>query len=112
MERKRDKPVVWLHGEIKTPPFTPEARIKAGLFLRKLQRGESVPMPHSRPMPVVGRACHELRVFDKDRNWRIVYHLSAEAVVILEVFSKTTNTAPERVIQRCQRRLRMYLNLR
>jgi phage-related protein len=68
-------------------------------------------MPHSRPMPIVGRTCHELRVLDRDRNWRIVYHLFAEAVVILEVFSKTTTTTPERVIRRCQRRLRMYLDL-
>src|SRR5687768_2345670 len=35
-----DKPLVWLHGEIKTPPFSPEARLEAGVLLRKLQQGE------------------------------------------------------------------------
>ncbi len=35
-----NKPLAWLHGEIKTPPFTTEARIKAGVLLRRLQRGE------------------------------------------------------------------------
>ncbi|TFH43207.1 MAG: type II toxin-antitoxin system RelE/ParE family toxin, partial [Lysobacterales bacterium] len=26
-----DKPLVWLHGEIKTPPFSAAARIEAGV---------------------------------------------------------------------------------
>ena len=25
-----DKPLVWLHGEIRTPPFSKEARVEAG----------------------------------------------------------------------------------
>ena len=57
-----DKPLVWLHGEVKTPPFTQAARLEAGLALRRLQRGERLAMPQSRPMPGVGRDCHELRV--------------------------------------------------
>jgi hypothetical protein len=44
----RDKPLVWLHGEIKTPPFTAAARIEAGVLLRRLQRGELLGLPHSR----------------------------------------------------------------
>lgn len=34
-----NKPLAWLYGEVKTPPFTPEARIEAGVLLRRLQRG-------------------------------------------------------------------------
>ena len=37
-----DKPLVWLKGQIKTPPFSPEARIEAGMLLRRLQRGENL----------------------------------------------------------------------
>ncbi len=74
-----DRPLAWLHGEIKTPPFTPEARIEAGVLLRRLQRGESLSLPHSRPMPVVGPHCHELRIPDERKTWRIVYHLAADA---------------------------------
>jgi len=59
-----DKPLVWLRGEIKTPPFSAKARVEAGFLLRRLQRGESIGMPHSRPMPIIGRRCHELRVVD------------------------------------------------
>ncbi len=61
---ERDRPLVWLHGEVKTPPFSPTARIEAGVLLRRLQRGEFLPMPHSRPMPVIGPRCHELRIND------------------------------------------------
>jgi hypothetical protein len=46
-----DKPLVWLHGEIKTPPFSRAARIEAGFLLRRLQRGEQITMPASRAMP-------------------------------------------------------------
>jgi hypothetical protein len=35
MGKKQDKPLVWLHGEIKTPPFSPGARIETGILLRR-----------------------------------------------------------------------------
>ena len=65
-----DKPLAWLHGEIRTPPFSTEARIEAGILLRRLQQGESLGLPHSRPMPSIGRGCHELRVTDRGHEWR------------------------------------------
>jgi hypothetical protein len=60
-----DKPLVWLEGEIKTPPFSQAARLEAGYLLRRLQRGETLAMPHSRPLPAVGPRCHELRINDE-----------------------------------------------
>jgi hypothetical protein len=36
------KPLVWLHGELKTPPFSKEARIEAGGLLRRLQLGQTI----------------------------------------------------------------------
>jgi hypothetical protein len=51
-----DKPLVWLQGETRTPPFSEAARIEAGYLLRLLQKGQVLAMPHSRPMPVVGHA--------------------------------------------------------
>jgi len=103
-----DKPLVWLHGEIKTPPFSKAARIEAGYLLRLLQKRQAVGMPQSRPMLVVGPRCHELRVRDAAVDWRIVYRLDADAVVILEVFSKKTRATPKAVIAACTRRLREY----
>lgn len=104
----RDRPLVWLHGEVKTPPFSGGARIEAGFLLRRLQQGENLGLPHSRPMPSIGPRCHELRINDRDVTWRIVYRMDADAVVIAEVFKKSTAKTPLQVIEVCKRRLRMY----
>jgi phage-related protein len=103
-----DKPLVWLAGEVRTPPFSPEARVEAGFLLRRLQREEALSMPHSRPMPAIGRACHELRILDRDTTWRIMYYVDSDAVVILEVFSKKTQATPKKVLDTCRARLKMY----
>ena len=108
--RNADKPLVWLHGAVRTPPFSAQARIEAGVLLRRLQRGESIALPHSRPMPDIGKACHELRISDANRTWRIVYHIDTAAIAILEVFAKTTQQTPKAVIDTCQARLRAYLS--
>jgi hypothetical protein len=76
-----DKPLVSLHGEISTPPLSKAARLEAGDLLRMLQKGETLPMPHSRPMP---------------------------AIVLLEVFEKKTKETPRRVIDVCKERIRNY----
>lgn len=103
-----DKPLVWLHGVVKTPPFSAEARIEAGTLLRRLQQGERLSLPHSRPMPTIGRRCHELRVNDKNVTWRIVYRTDRDAIVILEVFDKKTNQTPKSIIDTCKNRLKDY----
>ena len=102
-----DKPLVWLHGEIRTPPFSRAARVEAGYLLRLLQKGQAVGMPR-RPMSVVRPRCHELRVRDAEADSRIVYRLDSDAVVILEVFAKKTRTTPKTIIDTCARRLREY----
>lgn len=102
------KPLIWLHGEVKTPPFSLEARIEAGVMLRRLQSGESLGMPHSRPMPSVGGRCHELRVRDESAIWRIFYRVDPDAIVLLNVFSKKTAKTPASVIRACRGRLQRY----
>ncbi|MDQ5849490.1 MAG: type II toxin-antitoxin system RelE/ParE family toxin [Pseudomonadota bacterium] len=104
----KDKPLVWLCGQIKTPPMSREARIEAGYLLRRLQRGEKLSMPHSRPMPTVGGRCHELRVGDASITWRIVYRIDSDAIVVAEVFGKKSRTTPHRVIENCRKRLKEY----
>lgn len=103
-----DRPLVWLHGEVKTPPFSAGARIEAGVLLRRLQRGEKLGLPQSRPMPSIGRRCHELRIADQEVIWRIIYRTDADAIVIAEVFSKKTRTTPKPVIRNSKRRLAQY----
>jgi phage-related protein len=65
-------------------------------------------LPQSRPMPSIGPRCHELRIQDENRAWRIVYRLDSDAIVIIDVFAKTTRATPKRVIEDCRRRLRVY----
>ena len=84
------------------------ARIEAGYLLRLLQRGDPVGMPHSRPMPVIGARCHELRIIDANKIWRIIYRVDRDAVVIADVFEKKTQKTPKRVMDACKRRLSDY----
>jgi phage-related protein len=104
------KPLAWLSGEVKTPPFSSSARIEAGFYLRKIQDGEKLSMPISRPMSTIGANCHELRIIDSeaDKTWRIVYCIDTDAILILEVFAKKTAQTPQWVIKNCQKRLKHY----
>lgn len=102
------KPLRWLHGEVKTPPMSVAARREMGMLLRELQDGDQPSMPHSRPMPGIAPHCHELRVNDETKTWRLVYRVEPDAIVILEVFEKKTNQTPRQVIKICQRRLKLY----
>ncbi|MEM9741042.1 MAG: type II toxin-antitoxin system RelE/ParE family toxin [Pseudomonadota bacterium] len=103
-----DKPLVWLHGEVKSPPFTIAARLEAGYLLRLLQKGLLIGMPHSRPMPTIGRRCHELRIVDETKTWRIIYRIDDDAILILEVFAKKTQKTTKTVIDLCKDRAKRY----
>ncbi len=102
------RPLVWLHGEVKTPPFTPEGRQEAGMLLRLLQEGERLGMPQAELLPHVGPRCGALRVRDAEHNWRIMYRVDTDAVLVLEVYAKKTQRLPAEVIDRCQQRLKHY----
>jgi len=60
-------------------------------------------------MPAVGRQCHELRISDRDQTWRIVYHVTPDAIIILDVFGKKTRATPAQIVEVCQKRLAAYL---
>lgn len=103
-----EKPIVWLHGDVKSPPFSAGARIEAGYLLRKLQQGEKIGMPHSRPMSSIGSRCHELRVTDKSVVWRLIYRIDDDAIELIEVFKKKTPKTPKPIIDVCKARLKDY----
>ncbi len=102
------RPLRWLHGEVRSPPMSVGARREIGMHLRDVQEGENLGLPHSRPMPIIGPRCHELRVNDRNKAWRVIYRIDANAIVILDVFEKKTEKTPDAVIQNCRRRLRLY----
>jgi len=104
----QDKPLVWMHGEITTPPFSANARIEAGYLLRQIQKGIKLSLPQSRPMPSIGTRCHELRINDENLTWRIIYRIYTDAIMILEIFEKKTNKTPKSIIDVCKQRIKRY----
>ena len=84
------------------------ARIEAGFLLRRLQSGEKLALPWSRPMASIGMRCHELRIIDENAQWRIIYRIDSDAIIILDVFQKRTQRTPQNVIERCKKRIQMY----
>ncbi len=106
---RTDKPLVWREGEIKTPPFSPDARVEAGMLLRRLQRGENIGLPHSRQMSkTIGKRCHELRIQDENVTWRIIYRIDSDAIIIGEIFAKKDRNTPKKVIESSKKRFKDY----
>ena len=102
------KPIFWLGSEIKTPPFSEKARQEAGFLLGRIQEGFIPEFPHIRPMPSIGKACYEIRVNSTEGQWRIVFRIDDDAIIIVDVFQKKTAQTPMTVIQRCKKRLSQY----
>jgi phage-related protein len=97
-------------GTLRTPPVGTAARIKAGELLRRLQRGALLGLPDSRPMPILGRRVHELRVEDHDTaiSWRIIYRIDPDAILVVHWFEKKTRATPRLVVALCRKRLAGY----
>lgn len=105
---EQDKAIVWLSPTIKTPPFSQDARLLAGQKLREIQRGGDLAAPFFKPMPSIGRRVHELKVPDGKRDWRIVFRLDADAIVIADVFEKRGRKTPRAAIATVRKRLITY----
>jgi len=105
------KPLRLLHGQIKSPPVSQAARREIGFLIRQLQEGLSLGMPASRQMPSIESGCHELRVTDEGHEWRLIYSVEPDAILVLEIFKKTTKQTPKRVVEACRKRVREYRRL-
>lgn len=103
-----DKPLVWLADLLSTPPLSKEARIEAGFLLRQLQSGDTLGLPHSRPMPLIGRHCHELRIVDENVTWRIFYRIDEDAIILVHWVSKKTQKTAQKDIDACKVRFKQY----
>ncbi len=58
--------------------------------------------------PDGGPRCHELRVVDDAKTWRIAYRIDRDTIVVADVFQKSTQQTPVRVLADRRRRLRLY----
>lgn len=73
-----------------------------------LQDGEMLSLPISRPMPSIGSGVQELRLSDRSGDWRVVYRIDEDAILVVDAFKKTTRKTPTEIIERCQARLAAY----
>jgi phage-related protein len=97
-----------LGGELKTPPMSHEARRLAGGCLRAVQDGGRVPPPVSKPLPSLGRRCHELRIDDGAVTWRVLYRVDPDVVLVGDVFAKKTERLPRHILAACRKRFAEY----
>jgi len=89
-------------------PGTPA---KARQPVRVLQRNDSPAATHT-----LHDHRHQARasvavlgpIKDARSDWRIVYRVDTDAVVIADIFAKSTRRTPDRTIADSKRRLRMY----
>jgi phage-related protein len=90
-------------------PKEPRSRLGRGLF--RLQLGESLAMPLSRPMPAVASGVSELRVKGEDGVFRVFYFTATrEGILVFHAFTKKTQRTPPLEIDLAKKRLKELLN--
>ena len=84
--------IVWNKKALKEVQNFPDiVKRELGYLLFRLQRGESLAMPHSKPMPSVGKGCYELRVKGEDGAYRVFYLLKIkDEIIVFHAFKKKT----------------------
>jgi len=102
----------WLHGEIKTPPFTATARLEAGFAASPIANaGEKIGLPQVRLMPRHWARAVQSYVFrTRTVTWRILYRLDTDAIVIVAVVlrRKKLPPPPATIVTTAKARLRQY----
>ena len=90
---------------------SPSIRRQVGEALRDLQKGVSLGMPLSRPMPAVVPGVSELRVRGEGATVRVFYYLrKADAILVFHAFQKKSQKTPAREIHLARQRLQEVLN--
>lgn len=83
-----------------------EIRTDVSEAMSRLDAGEQLSMPLSRPMPEVGRGVHELRLNSLRGGYRVLYVLRPGVVGVLHAFKKTTRSTPTRSLELARKRLK------
>jgi phage-related protein len=72
--------------------------------------GVNLGLPVSRPMPIISHGVHELRLKDKNGQFRIFYFLKAkDFVLVFHLFKKKSQAMPIKEIQVARMRLKEML---
>ena len=103
--------VIWNKKALREVLDFPDLKKKeVGYLLYKLQRCDSLLMPHSKPMPSIGKGCHELRVKGEDGAYRVFYLLKVENhIFIFHAFKKKTQKTPQKDIELGKKNLKDML---
>jgi phage-related protein len=106
-----DKVINWLgNSRDELRDFPEEARRKAGVQLRAIQRGEEP--TDFKPMPTVGKGVYEIRI-RTENAYRIFYVAKfAEAVYVLHAFQKKTQKTTKQDIEIGQQRYHQTIEYR
>ena len=90
--------------------FPEDVRREFGEAIFDLQKGVTLSMPLSRPMPSVAPGVEELRVKDRSGAYRVFYFTRLEtAVLIFHAFKKRTAKTPTQEITLARKRLKEML---
>ena len=91
--------------------FPKEIRVRLGRGLFRLQSGETLGMPNSRPMLGVAAGVSELRVKGEDGSFRAFYYTaSSQGVLVFHAFVKKTQRTPPLEIEVARRRLKELID--
>lgn len=91
--------------------FVEEVKNEFGQALHLLQRGVTLGLPLSRPMQVVRRGVHELRIRGKQGSFRFFYCLAGQSEIwVIHAFHKKTQETNPLDIELARRRLRELQN--
>ena len=84
-----------------------EVRGELADAIARLERGQMLTMPLSRPMPSIGPGVHELRFRDRSGIFRSIYWLAGGgSVYLIHAFKKKTPKTPLQDIEIAKERLR------
>ncbi len=88
-----------------------QVKQELGVLLRRLQQGEILGMPQSRPLKTVHKNAFELRLRDESGIFRVIYVLVIKnKILIPHAFKKKTPKTPTKEINLSKKRLEELLN--
>jgi phage-related protein len=91
--------------------FPKEVRDRLGRNLFRLQMGEQLGMPQSRPMPTVAAGVSELRVRGEEGICRVFYQAApGKGILVFHAFVKKTQRTPSRELQLAKRHRKELLD--
>lgn len=90
--------------------FPEDVRADLADALARLDAGDKLSMPLSRPMPSVGKGVHELRLKDSSGIYRVIYvFVGGGEIWLLHGFKKKSQQTPSLNIEVAQKRLKEIL---